>query len=732
MARPSMIAQIRKRVMRNQKKAVIYLIIGILATIWIGGIFGQFSDLSSILTPFGDDTSSLSFTINPITCAIFFFKNLPHSLMAPLMLYALIGMFLMMKWKDKTMMDTEDDERGFKMENSGTYGTSRLMKEEDIKEYLEVEPLERTSGVIVGRIPSADPNKKGDIVSISPDGRHYKYDALGRMAVEKMPDGTVKPVREKFKSNTNKHIMVVGSSGCGKSYCFARPSILQAIKRKESIIITDPKGELYSDTARYAEERGYTVKILNLSYLQGSDSWDCLAELKGSAQIGIEAQRFSHIIIDNTSNPNGGGDEIYANGEENLLTALVLYVLTCKEYTGKVSLGGVYDLLSQEEEDLVTKFEVLPDDNPAKKPWNIFITASPNLRGNLKLGLGTRLRVLQDNIVQTITGVPDISLTLPGETPCAYYIIMPVMHKTYRFISSLFFSCLFDKLFDLAMSRKSQSLDVPVNVIMDEFIAIGKIPDFEQKLATVRSAGISISMIFQNLAQLQEEYPNGMWESLLSNCSNFICLACNDMSTAEYLTKRAGTGTIALENKRVDRSIMNVGAPEKVSMSYSVGERSVMQETELIKLASQGKLVLVPAGADIVVLDKFPYTDLVDPSTLEFVNMKEHTPAWAQQAKNYHMPQPKADVQTTYTSHSQTSMSKPEGEDEEEDILDAENEIPASPISPEPQQTEPPTAKEQTCSAPKQEASEAKQKKMQEQFVSSSNVVSGSDDFSDF
>ena len=275
--------------------------------------------------------------------------------------------------------------------------------------------------------------------------------------------------------------------------------------------------------------------------------------------------------------------------------------------------------------------------------------ASPNLRGNLKLGLGTRLRVLQDNIVQTITGVPDISLTLPGETPCAYYIIMPVMHKTYRFISSLFFSCLFDKLFDLAMSRKSQSLDVPVNVIMDEFIAIGKIPDFEQKLATVRSAGISISMIFQNLAQLQEEYPNGMWESLLSNCSNFICLACNDMSTAEYLTKRAGTGTIALENKRVDRSIMNVGAPEKVSMSYSVGERSVMQETELIKLASQGKLVLVPAGADIVVLDKFPYTDLVDPSTLEFVNMKEHTPAWAQQAKNYHMPQPKADVQTTYT-----------------------------------------------------------------------------------
>ena len=157
-------------------------------------------------------------------------------------------MFLMMKWKDKTMMDTEDDERGFKMENSGTYGTSRLMKEEDIKEYLEVEPLERTSGVIVGRIPSTDPNKKGDIVSISLQMEDTTNTMrLVEWQLRKSLTAHLSPC-EKFKSNTNKHIMVVGSSGCGKSYCFARPSILQAIKRKESIIITDPKGELYSDT----------------------------------------------------------------------------------------------------------------------------------------------------------------------------------------------------------------------------------------------------------------------------------------------------------------------------------------------------------------------------------------------------------------------------------------------------------------------------------------------------
>ena len=133
------------------------------------------------------------------------------------------------------------------------------------------------------------------------------------------------------------------------------------------------------------------------------------------------------------------------------------------------------------------------------------------------------------------------------------------------------------------------------------------------------------------------------------------------MSTAEYLTKRAGTGTIALENKRVDRSIMNVGAPEKYRCLILWENAALCRRQNLSSWLHKANLFWFRLAPDIVVLDKFPYTDLVDPSTLEFVNMKEHTPAWAQQAKNYHMPQPKADVQTTYTSHSQTSMSKPEG-----------------------------------------------------------------------
>ena len=202
-----------------------------------------------------------------------------------------------------------------------------------------------------------------------------------------------------------------------------------------------------------------------------------------------------------------------------------------------------------------------------------------------------------------------------------------------------------DKLFEYSLQQKDQALPVPVNIIMDEFIAIGQIPDFEKKLATVRSAKISIAMIFQNLAQLEKEYPDNLWESLFSNCSTFICLACNDMTTAEYLAKRSGIGTVALENLRVDKPVFDIAAaPAQISHTYSTGERAVMQEAEIIKLASQNRVLVCPAGGDVIVLEKFPYTDLIDPDSLVRVNMVDHVPAWTITAQKQYTNEPQQKV----------------------------------------------------------------------------------------
>ena len=140
------------------------------------------------------------------------------------------------------------------------------------------------------------------------------------------------------------------------------------------------------------------------------------------------------------------------------------------------------------------------------------------------------------------------------------------------------------------------------------------------------------------------------------------------MTTAEYLAKRSGIGTVALENLRVDKPVIDfAAAPAQISHTYSTGERAVMQEAEIIKLASQNRVLVCPAGGDVFVLEKFPYTDLVDPSKLEQVNMVDHVPSWTliTQKQYTNEPQPQ-NIEGSYTRKSHQNIQQkpiPQGGD---------------------------------------------------------------------
>ena len=105
-----------------------------------------------------------------------------------------------------------------------------------------------------------------------------------------------------------------GSSGTGKSRAISRNLVLQAVKRGESIILTDPKSELYESMGEYLRENGYVVKVLNLVEMDHSDSWNCLCEV-GSSE--IMAQTFADIVLKNTS--GASKDAFWYNAELNLL-----------------------------------------------------------------------------------------------------------------------------------------------------------------------------------------------------------------------------------------------------------------------------------------------------------------------------------------------------------------------------------------------------------------------------
>lgn len=138
----------------------------------------------------------------------------------------------------------------------------------------------------------------------------------------------------------------------------------------------------------------------------------------------------------------------------NLLMALLRYVQRRTDpRTGKLlpvrerSLGVIYEILSTKSfQEIEEIFAQLPKNHPAQAPYGIFRLANRQIWGNIAIGLGNRLGVFQNELVDKITRHDDIDLLLPGQRPCAYFCIISAQDSSLEFLSSMFFSLLFTRL----------------------------------------------------------------------------------------------------------------------------------------------------------------------------------------------------------------------------------------------------------------------------------------------
>jgi len=193
-----------------------------------------------------------------------------------------------------------------------------------------------------------------------------------------------------------------------------------------------------------------------------------------------------------------GGDEFWPRAEENLLKAFEFYFLDTMSADN--TLTNVYKNISNGDIGAIdTMFRRMPCDCPARMSYNIFASGSDTIKASVITGLGTRLQMFQNEDLQKLTSTTDIDLTLPGKQPCIYYVITSDMNSSFDFIASLFYTFLFIKLVRYADSKSDGKCENEVFCFLDEFANIGQIPDFNKKISTVRSRGISLIPILQNI-----------------------------------------------------------------------------------------------------------------------------------------------------------------------------------------------------------------------------------------
>lgn len=247
---------------------------------------------------------------------------------------ATIGLAAAAVWKDKHSRGIKGtDIRGVQYSAKGTYGTAEWLTKKDAQAEFEILPAGDARGVILGQI-----GKKGEQVVALPEN-----------------------------TRLNRNIAVLGSPGTGKSRGYIRSAVFQAVKREESIIITDPKGELFTDMAKYIEEKGYEVKLFNLVQPERSHAWNCLKEVLHPDTGEVDdtrASEFATIVMENTGGISAS-NPFWDSGELNLLKAIILYVaLQYQEAESNAQVRIFYRLLeslkldSEQEKELENTFQI--------------------------------------------------------------------------------------------------------------------------------------------------------------------------------------------------------------------------------------------------------------------------------------------------------------------------------------------------------------------------------------
>ena len=340
---------------------------------------------------------------------------------------------------------------------------------------------------------------------------------------------------------------MLDGSGSGKSASYSKPNAYQMLG---SYVFTDPKGELYDDTAGYLKAHGYDIKVLNLVNPANSDGYNPLMHVASELDVDVIA----NTVVKGQASESKS-DPYWDDMAEMLLKALIYYLIatrpeeeqnlaSCSELVRAANTNGGSNLLTE-------LMNQLPYDHPARMYYKSIEIAPEKTYGSILSSLQSKLGKFDSKEIAEVTSTDTINFEDIGKKKTAVYVISSDTHTAYDFLLTIFFSQMIQQLYNYA-DLNGGRLQMPVFFILDEFANIGRIPDFDKKISTSRSRGIQFSVILQNLDQLEAVYEKS-YETIMGNCDTHVFLGSNSYKTVEYFSKALGEKTIFRQTKSTNR-----------------------------------------------------------------------------------------------------------------------------------------------------------------------------------
>jgi type IV secretion system protein VirD4 len=321
-----------------------------------------------------------------------------------------------------------------------------------------------------------------------------------------------------------KHTLVIGPTGAGKSRSFFLPNCYDA--GRSSFIATDPKSELWNLTA------ANQIKPLRFAPAEPNNSapFNFVAYCKSIDY----AEKVAGAVV-HASGTAKGADTHWTNGEEQLLTAILIHTAHSETPTAT----HAYELLTSGEK---TMCEILEnsDQRTAQRLVSSFANSDEKFKTSVVQGLSGKLRFLESPAIRRFTSSTQHAFEFGAlrEKPIQiYWCLEQDDVARLQVLTTIFFSIIITQLL------KQRTGQTPVNLFFDEFANIGKIKGFESHITLLRGQGIAVSAGLQSTAQLANIYGPAAGKVILDNFNNKFILSGLQGESAEEFSKQLGEGT---------------------------------------------------------------------------------------------------------------------------------------------------------------------------------------------
>lgn len=385
--------------------------------------------------------------------------------------------------------------------------------------------------------------------------------------------------KEMWVDNGEYHNLIIGSTGSGKTECVVKPLVNLLSKKGESMVITDPKGEIYQYCGEYLKKQGYNIVILNFRDPEKGNSWNPLALPYMYYKQGNQ-DKATELLEDVSLNilydkSEGGDSAFWQKSAADYFSGLTMGLfMDAKEK--EVNLNSINFMSTVGEERRGTKtyiqeyFNLKGEASPAYIFASNTINAPNDTKGGILSTFRQKIRLFstKENLSEMLS-YSDFDMRDIGNKKTAVFMIIHDEKKTYHGLMTIFIKQCYETLIDCAQANGGK-LAYRTNFILDEFANMPPLKDVDSMVTAARSRAIRFSFIIQNFAQLNDVYGEEVAQVIKGNCGNLIYLISTELKALEEISKMCGEVKSKEKDKTASTPLVTVSDLQKLKLFQAI------------------------------------------------------------------------------------------------------------------------------------------------------------------